>query len=120
MSTPIGGEYHPEDRVPAPVPRRKRGTLRRHWLTGALLFGSFGLAVFTGSFLHEAYEKRLQTESIRRELEAEIATARRENQYLREKLTRMTDDVTMELMARQLGYGQPEETLYQKGNTKGR
>lgn len=120
MSAPIGGEFHQEEREPAPVPRRKRGSLRRHWLTGALLFGSFGLAIFTGSFLYDAYQERLEREAVRLELEAEIAGARRENQYLREKLVRMTDDAYMEQMARQLGYGYANETLYQKGNTKGR
>lgn len=120
MSAPNLGGDHQEERVPVSVPRRKRGSLRRHWLTGALFFGVMGLAVFTGSFLHEAYQKRLDTEAVRVGLEAELAGAKRENDYLREKLVRMTDDTNMELMARQLGYGQPEETLYQKGSTKGR
>jgi cell division protein FtsB len=118
MNSPTPHEV--EFEAPVPVRRPKRNWLRRHWLTGALIFGLVGFVGYLGRELL-AIESRLeQARQTRQELEVRLQEARRRNEELKENLAKVKQDSYMELMARSLGFVYPHETVYQQGAPKGR
>lgn len=118
MNTPTVRELR--DKAPAPVRRQKKNLLRRHWLSGALFFGLLGFMGYTGMNLYEAELKLQEVRKTRAELDEAILESRHKNQQLKEQLQRVSEDAFMELMAKNMGFAYPNETMYQTGSDKGR
>lgn len=116
MNAPHIGDDHA--RAPASGRRQKRNPLRRHWLSGALIFGVVGLAAYTGMQLYQADIKLQQVRATRAQLEARLQEERLRNQTLVTHLAQVTSDPYMELLAREMGFIYPGETIYQKGTGK--
>jgi len=95
------------------VRRQKRGLLRRHWLSAALIFSCVGLTVLVGRQFLSA-QQRLQAARVRRaQLEARLDDALHTKKALEAHLAKVTSDSNMELMAKSLGYAYPNERVFQ-------
>ena len=101
--------------APGPVHRRKRNLLRRHWLTGAFICGVMAIMGHSGVQLYQTETKLDDVRAQHRELDGRIAEARRRSASLQADLDRVSSDANREVMAHQLGFIRPNETVYQKG-----
>ncbi|HWI62661.1 MAG TPA: septum formation initiator family protein [Symbiobacteriaceae bacterium] len=104
--------------APAPVRRPKRNLLRRHWLSGALLFALAGLTVYSGKSFFETEQQLKEVRARATQLDQEIALKQRQSKALDDKLQQMTSDQYLEYLAKTMGYVYPNETVYQKGSGK--
>lgn len=95
--------------------RGPRSLIRRYWMSGVLVFGMAGLMIYGGKYLYRT-ELRLQEVRLTRlELEAQLEEERRRNQLLQAQLEKMTSDEFMEVMAKEMGFVYPGETVYRTG-----
>ncbi|MGE5674342.1 MAG: septum formation initiator family protein [Mycobacterium leprae] len=100
----------------APVPvHRPKNWLRKHWLTGALLFGLVGFAARTGVHLYQTELQIEQARTGRQDLDSQVEQAREVKESLESQWNRVTSDAYREVLAKQYGYVHPGETVYQKG-----
>lgn len=109
---------HPlrESHNDAPVPvHRKRRSLKRHWLTGALVCVAVGLTGRTAVSIFETEQRIHDVQVQRQEIEQQIQEAKQRNASLQSELDRVSSDSYREVMAKQLGFVHPNETVYQKG-----
>lgn len=110
MSTPKPREYR--GNAAAQV-RQQRNSLRRHWLSAALVFLFAGLCGYMGYNLHNVNSRLAETQAQRVGLVNELKSARRQNERLTSDLSRVTDDSYMELMAKAMGFIYPQEAVHQ-------
>jgi hypothetical protein len=123
MSAPGLREYRHQSReqhATALVRRQKRNLLRRHWLTGAFVFGLFVMAGYTATHLYHADQRLREVRQSRDQLAATTQEARWQNQNLQAELGRVTSDAYMILKAKEMGFVFPEEQVYQKSQPAGR
>lgn len=106
--------------APVPVRRPKRNLLRRHWLTGAFVFGIVGLTAYTGVRLYQVDARLQQVQATRLQIEEQIQEAQQRKEYLQAELAKVSGDAQMELKAKDMGFYFPGETVYQKGTSSGR
>lgn len=105
--------------APAPVRRSKGNPLRRHWLTGAFVFGLMGVISLTGLQVYRADQRLNQVREHRAQIEIELREMRQKNARLQETLDKATSDEQMELTAKKMGFTKPNEKVYQTGSPKG-
>jgi cell division protein FtsB len=117
MTAPIFGEHR--QGAPAPVKRQKRNLLRRHWMSGALVFAAFGIAAYTGVHVYGVESRLSEVRAARLELDARVQEEQRRNQTLDSQLAKVAGDPYMEKLAKEMGFVYPGETVYQKGTGKG-
>jgi cell division protein FtsB len=117
MSAPTHREF--QERASVPVRRQRRNLLRRHWMSGALLFSVLGVMGYTGTNLYRAQLRLQQVSSTRAELEVRLLEERRRNETLTSQLTKVTSDPYMEKLAKEMGFVYPGESVYQHGAGKG-
>ncbi|HYF93077.1 MAG TPA: septum formation initiator family protein [Symbiobacteriaceae bacterium] len=109
--------FHQDDfTAPAPVRRPKRNLLRRHWLSGALIFVLAGLSVYSARSFFETEKQLTEVRARAAQLDQELSMKQRQVQALDDKLQQMTSDQYMEYLAKSMGYIYPGETVYQKGH----
>lgn len=123
MSAPGLREYRSqphEKHAPALVRRQKRSLLRRHWLTGAFVFGLFVMAGYTATHLYHADQRLREVRESREQLAAKAQDSRWRNQNLQDELGRVTSDAYMILKAKEMGFVFPEEQVYHKSQAAGR
>lgn len=111
-------QHDVEFTAPAPVRRPKRNLLRRHWLSGALLFALAGLTVYSARSFFETETQIKQVQSRAAALDQEIEMKQRQLKALDDKIQQMSSDQYMEYLAKTMGYVNQNETLYQKGSAK--
>lgn len=117
MSTPQVRELE-YDIAPAPVRRQKPNLLKRHWLSGAFMFGLVGISAYTGVFLYRVEQRLNAATAVRQEVESELDSARRANADLQTELKRVTSDEYMELSAKKQGFVYPNEKVSQAGTSQ--
>lgn len=100
----------------APVSRgRKARLVRRHWLTGAFVLILVGGVVGVSARIVSTELELRQAQKTRKQLQAQVEEERAKNQLLQSKVSSVTDDQYMELVAKAMGYVYPEESVYQEG-----
>ncbi|HWH68487.1 MAG TPA: hypothetical protein VNT26_03840, partial [Candidatus Sulfotelmatobacter sp.] len=72
--------------APAPVRRPKRNLLRRHWLSGALIFALAGLSVYSGKSFFQTEQQLKEVRARAAALDQELATKQRQSKTLDDKL----------------------------------
>ena len=105
--------------APVPVRRTKGNPLRRHWLTGAFVVVLMGVISFTGLQVYHAEQRLQQVHETRAQVELELKEARQKNARLKETLEKVTSDEYMELKAKEMGFTNQNEKVYQTGSPKG-
>jgi cell division protein FtsB len=105
--------------APAPVRRPKRNALKRHWLSGALIFALAAVSVVSAQSFR-ATEQQLKAVNARAEqLDQDIEMKQRQVKALDDKIEQISSDAYLEYLAKTMGYVYPNETVYQKGAPKG-
>ncbi|HEY8346241.1 MAG TPA: septum formation initiator family protein [Symbiobacteriaceae bacterium] len=100
--------------------RGPRSLVRRHWLTGVFVFSIVGLVAYSGQYLYRTEVRLREIRTTRMQLEAQLAEEMRRNQMLQARLAEITSDAYMEVLAKEMGYVYPGETVYQPGNSTSR
>lgn len=99
-------------RAPVPVRRQKPSLLRRHWLTGALIFLSVGALLYCGTLFYEAEMKLAAMRREKQEMLSQLEKLRERNEEMREDIAHLHDSGYVEQMAKQLlGMAYPGETV---------
>ncbi|HWH70057.1 MAG TPA: septum formation initiator family protein [Candidatus Sulfotelmatobacter sp.] len=109
-------QHDVEFAAPAPVRRPKRNLLRRHWLSGALIFALVGISVYSGKSFFQTEQQLKEVRARAAALDQELEMKQRQSKALDDKLQQMTSDQYMEYLAKSMGYIYPGETVYQKGH----
>jgi len=105
--------------APAPVRRPKRNALKRHWLSGALIFALATVSVYSGKSFFQTERELEGVRARAAQLDQEIELKQRQVKALEDKVQQMSSDQYLEYMAKSMGYVYPNETVYQKGAGKG-
>lgn len=102
------------------VRRQRQTLLRRHWLTGALVFLACGVCLYAGFLFYEVESKLVELQHEKQALEIEAENLRAKNSDIREDVARLNDPQYVEQMAKQLlGMAYPGETVVRAGKGAG-
>lgn len=99
-------------KAPVTVARQRPNLLRRHWLTGALVFTSVGALLYCGTLFYKAEVRLAEMRREREEIAAQVERLRQQNADMKADIAHLNDAGYVEQMAKQLlGMAYPGETI---------
>lgn len=107
-------------KAPVPVRRQKSNLLRRHWLTGALIFVSMGALIYCGTLFYEAEVKLAEMRREKQDMISQVERLRAKNLDMQEDIAHLNDPGYVEQVAKQLlGMAYPGETVVRPSQSVG-
>lgn len=110
---------HGDVDAPVPVRRPKRNLLRRHWLSGALIFTLVAVSAYSAQSFFETERQLQEVRARAAKLDQEIEAKKRLSKELDDRIAQISSDQYLEYLAKSMGYVYPNESVYQKGTGKG-